>query len=84
MSGQCRVDFFSDLTMPNEVLQDGMGATTIRWKKGGHTIGCQLLYSVNAKAQKALREAVEEIVRIARARRGASSKWGWDPDHYDP
>ncbi len=53
-----------------------LSVSKIRWKTGGRTIGCQFLYRVNAEARKALRDAVDEIVRIA--------KWGFFPEHYDP
>jgi 23S rRNA A2030 N6-methylase RlmJ len=63
MSTQCR----------NEALQLGMGVTKIRWDRGGHTIGCQLLYRVNVEASRALRLAVKEVT---------TARWGICPIHY--
>jgi 23S rRNA A2030 N6-methylase RlmJ len=68
----------------DQALRLGMRATTIRWAKGGHTIGCQLIYRLIPEAVTALREASEEVVRIARLRSGTSSKWRYYPVHYDP
>jgi 23S rRNA A2030 N6-methylase RlmJ len=74
MSNQCR----------SEALELGMSATTIRWARGGFTIGCQLIYKLMPEAVTALREATEEVVRIARLRAGTSSRWRCLPVHYDP
>jgi 23S rRNA A2030 N6-methylase RlmJ len=78
MSGRCRSDFFvfAAPVRRRDELRSRIGATTIRWAKGGHTIGCQLLYRLNSNAQMALRAAVEEIVSIA--------KWPHEPKHYTP
>ena len=59
-----------------EASKLGMRVSTIRWAKGGHVIGCQLLYRVNANARCALRKAVEEIVHFAQLKRAGSPKWG--------
>ncbi len=68
----------------DEALELGMHVTTIRWARGGHTIGCQLLYRVNANARCALRNAVEEIICVAQVKKGASPKWGYPATHYEP
>jgi len=67
LSEQCRTEALKELKL---------SVSKIRWKSGGRTIGCQLLYSVNAKAKEALREVVEEVVKTAR--------WKFRPEHYDP
>jgi len=64
-------------------LRLGMSATVVRWAKGGQTIGCQLIYRLTPAAVTALREAVEEVVRMARLRSGTSTKWLCYPVHYD-
>jgi 23S rRNA A2030 N6-methylase RlmJ len=74
VSRQCRDD----------ALRLGMSATAVRWASGGHTIGCQLIYQLVPHAVAALREAAEEVVRIARLRSGGSPKWLYHPVHYDP
>ena len=77
MSAQCRSDFFAVCINDVNGLRRSLGVTKIRWAKGGRTIGCQRLYCVNASAQHALREAVDEVVGIA----------GWPAEqcrHYDP
>ncbi|MGA3043583.1 MAG: hypothetical protein ABSF54_22640 [Bryobacteraceae bacterium] len=68
----------------DEALRLGMRATAIRWAKGGHVIGCQLIYRLVPEAVTAVREATEEVVRIARLRAGTSSRWRCLPVHYDP
>jgi len=68
----------------DEALRLGMRATTIRWAKGGHILGCQLIYRLIPGAVTALREVSQEVVRIARLRSGSSSKWRYQPVHYDP
>jgi 23S rRNA A2030 N6-methylase RlmJ len=67
LSNRCRKEALEELEL---------SVSKIRWKTGGRMIGCQLLYRVNAEAKKALRDAVGEIVTIA--------KWGSCPEHYDP
>ena len=74
VSSQCR----------EEALRLGMSATAIRWAKGGHAIGCQLIYRLIPEAVTALRKVSEEVVRIAKLRSGTSSKWRYCPLHYDP
>jgi 23S rRNA A2030 N6-methylase RlmJ len=58
----------------DEALTLGMHVSTIRWAKGGRTIGCQLLYRLNVNAPCALRKAIEEIIHLA--------KWGYPSVHY--
>ncbi len=66
-----------------EALEElGMGVSSIRWAKGGHTIGCQLLYRLNANARHALIAAVERIIHLAQLSRGKSPKWSYSPDHF--
>jgi 23S rRNA A2030 N6-methylase RlmJ len=72
LSRQCR----------SEALKLGMRVSAIRWSKGGHTIGCQLLYRVNAHAECALRKAVEDIIHFAQLRRADSPKWDYLAVHY--
>ncbi len=55
-----------------DVRSLGFAVTKVRWYKGGRTIGCQLVYRLRRKATRALRSAIEQVVRIA----------GWKCKHY--
>ncbi len=67
-----------------EALEVGMGATTVRWARGGRPAGCHLFYRLIPEARRALRDVAEEVVRVARLKTRALSTWTEDPRHEDP
>lgn len=49
----------------DDVLGRGFCVTVVRWKTGIRTVGCQLFYRLPAKAEDALKAAVEHVVETA-------------------
>ena len=68
----------------NEALELGMCASVVRWSTGGRTIGCQLLYRLDASARLALIDAVEAVVLAARRQQTKSRNWGYPVIHHEP